>query len=369
MTNFIPPNKAPPEDEYYLMLPAFKFLKNFFGYKKTTYLINKLKIIYNLFNYIIAFFQRLYIENLLNSNYELKNNFINIKDKTNLLNLSELENSFLNKLEHDGIVIIENYISQKNIDYIFQSLNKKVEILDNANIENYDSKIYPGNNFLNYEEVKNNLSNLTFLNLHKTVPGLNQIIFQETLLKIISNYLGYMPQFNNPIFIRSFPPKKKLIIKDASNWHKDSALDSKYLQVFIYLEDVDLENGPFTFIKKSHQQTFQSFKPLYGYEINKHESQGRVNDDELFSHFSKKDQIFCTGKKGTLVIADTTGFHKGPNWELSKIKNLKERNLINITFSSGSKHLRKKKLEKLRFSSLEKISNTQKLSKILNFYD
>jgi len=248
-------------------------------------------------------------------------------------------------------------------------LCERVEILGNANIENYESKIFPGNNFLNYDEVTNNFSNVSFSNLHKIVPQLNNIIFQETLLKIISNYLGYMPQFDKPNFIRSFPPKSELIIKESSNWHKDSSLDSKYLQVFIYLQDVDLENGPFTFMKKSHQQTFQSYRPLYGYEENKHESDGRVNDDQLFSHFDKDDQIFCTGKKGTVVIADTTGFHKGPNWELGKISDLKERNLINITFNSGSKYLRKKKLEKLRFSSFEKVSSSSNLSEIINFYD
>lgn len=369
MINFILIHKSKPQDEYYLMLPLFKFLKNIFGYKKTSFLIKNLKIFYNLLNYTISFFQRLFIENFSNSNYVLKKNFKSIKKNTLILSLNEKENYFLNKLKLDGIITIENYISKEKIDNIYKLLSERVELLDYANVENYESKIFPGNNFLNYEEIKENFSNLTFSNLQKIVPQFNDTIFQETMLKIIVNYLGYLPQFDKPNFIRSFPPKNKLILKESSNWHKDSALDSKYIQVFIYLEDVELENGPFTFIKKSHQQTFQSFRPLYGYEENDHKSDGRVNNDQLFSHFKKDDQIFCAGKKGSLVIADTTGFHKGPNWELSKINDLKERNLINITFNSGSKYLRKKQLENFRFSTFEKSSNPQKLSEIINFYD
>ena len=77
------------------------------------------------------------------------------------------------------------------------------------------------------------------------------------MLKIIVNYLGYLPQFDKPSFIRSFPPKNKLILKEASNWHKDSALDSKYIQVFIYLEDVELENGPLLLLKKAISRLFK----------------------------------------------------------------------------------------------------------------
>lgn len=369
MINFIPIHKSPPQDEYYLMLPLFKFLKNILGYKKTSFLIKNLKIFYNILNYTISFFQRLFIENFSNSNYDLKKNFKSIKKNTLALNLNETENYFLNKLKLDGIVIIENYISEEKIDNIYKLISDRVQILDCANIDNYESKIFPGNNFLDYEEIKENFSNLSLSNLQKIVPEFNDNIFQDTMLKIIANYLGYLPQFDKPNFIRSFPPKNKLILKESSNWHKDSALDSKYLQVFIYLENIKLENGPFTYMKKSHQQTFQSYRPLYGYEENNYRSDGRVNNDQLFSHFHKDDQIFCTGKKGTLVIADTTGFHKGPNWELGKISNLKERNLINITFNSGSRYLRKKQLEKLSFSTLKKSSIPQKLSEIINFYD
>jgi len=81
MINFIPIHKSHPQEEYYLMLPLFKFLKNIFGYKITTFLIKKLRIVYNLLNFVISFFQRLYIEKFSNSNYDLKKNFIYIKKK------------------------------------------------------------------------------------------------------------------------------------------------------------------------------------------------------------------------------------------------------------------------------------------------
>ena len=81
--------------------------------------------------------------------------------------MNETENYFLNKLKLDGIIIIENYISKEKIDNIYKLLSERVELLDHAIVENYESKIFPGNNFLDYEEIKENCSNLVFQILKK----------------------------------------------------------------------------------------------------------------------------------------------------------------------------------------------------------
>ena len=128
-------------------------------------------------------------------------------------------------------------------------------------------------------------------------------------------------------------------LKEASNWHKDTVCEKKFLQIFVYLDDVDENSGAFFYQKKSHGNTLKSFKVLNNYEKNFLENFGRVSDESLYKIYDKKNTQKCYFKKGTVIIADTTGFHRGPVWDYKKkFENLKSRTLINFTISEFTKN-------------------------------
>ena len=91
----------------------------------------------------------------------------------------------------------------------------------------------------------------------------------------------------------------------SQNWHRD--WDDPYLiKIFIYLEDVNSDDGPFYYIKESHDRGF------LGHILRRYPITGRYVDEKTILSKFDADNIFeCTEKKGTVIFCDTSGFHKG----------------------------------------------------------
>ena len=76
----------------------------------------------------------------------------------------------------------------------------------------------------------------------------------------------------------------------------------KWLKSFIYLNDVDDNNGPHFFVPKSH-------KNLGIVKEIRSKGYSRIEDQIVEKYYPEIKKI--TGKKGTLLIEDTRGLHKG----------------------------------------------------------
>ena len=78
----------------------------------------------------------------------------------------------------------------------------------------------------------------------------------------------------------------------------------KWLKVFIYLTDVGPQDGPHSFIEGSHVQHGipQAFLDR-GYV--------RLSDEEVLEHYGETKEIQFSAPKGTIIIEDTRGLHKG----------------------------------------------------------
>jgi hypothetical protein len=78
----------------------------------------------------------------------------------------------------------------------------------------------------------------------------------------------------------------------------------KWLKVFIYLTDVGPADGPHTFVAGSHRP---GGIPLHllkkGY--------ARLTDQEVLEHYGKERIVEFCARRGTIVVEDTRGLHKG----------------------------------------------------------
>ena len=92
----------------------------------------------------------------------------------------------------------------------------------------------------------------------------------------------------------------------TQNFHRDHD-DIKLIKLFYYLTDVGPDNGPFQYIKTSHKNPWLDF-----------------------SNYTDNQLVSAEAKKGSLVLADTNGFHRG-----LKLKN-GFRILVSISYSSNS---------------------------------
>jgi hypothetical protein len=82
-------------------------------------------------------------------------------------------------------------------------------------------------------------------------------------------------------------------------WHRDYD-DLINVKVFVYLSDVGPEQGPFTFAPRTHPRGEIAIDVA-----------ARMDDDEMARFVPREDWVVCTGPVGTVVVADTCGFHKG----------------------------------------------------------
>jgi len=95
--------------------------------------------------------------------------------------------------------------------------------------------------------------------------------------------------------------------RESQLWHFDRE-DRLILKVFVYLRDVDGGSGPFTYAPRTHKKgALRSLSPDYFDENGVR----RTTDDQMAAALSRENWRVCTGKKGTVIFADTRGFHKG----------------------------------------------------------
>ena len=87
-------------------------------------------------------------------------------------------------------------------------------------------------------------------------------------------------------------------------WHRDMPEDRRILKAFVYLEDVAAGGGPFSYAIGTHREHGRPAVPTEFDGMNQ-----RV--PERASAALLALERVATGPAGTLVLADTVGFHRG----------------------------------------------------------
>lgn len=140
-------------------------------------------------------------------------------------------------------------------------------------------------------DIMNSYSNnLSLLNIAKKYIGA-EIILQSTLaakLTYEENNLG-----------------------SGQGWHRDSY--SSQFKSIIYLTNVDYTSGPFEYLKGSHKLDF-IFKEMYHKKKNRIRPLETRYTNEEVDFISRKfnlEKIQFIAPKGTIILADTRGIHRG----------------------------------------------------------
>lgn len=140
---------------------------------------------------------------------------------------------------------------------------------------------------------------------------LNNVFFNfylnEKLIFLVSSYLGYVPQLNFITVEKTIPIEKSVGSSHSQNWHRDPE-ERKTLKVFIYISDVNNDNGPFVYVKQSQP----SGKGIFSKFAPQKLPYGSYPDEKLVSAKVKEnDMVTATGKAGTVIFCDTAGLHRG----------------------------------------------------------
>ena len=184
-----------------------------------------------------------------------------------------------------GISVVEPEIVKKKINNI-ELLSQEIDNLDISEIKKDLISNYKGR-----KEYKLSLKNYIDENL------VNEILNSNFLVEIIKQYFNTDPILNYYDIWMDIPTNQEE--KLTQLYHRD--YDNKFLvKIFIYLNDVTIDHGPFCYVETSHKDPWNLYK-----------GKNRLNDVEKNYLYDSKYSKALTGKKFTLVLADTNGLHKG----------------------------------------------------------
>ncbi|HEX6127088.1 MAG TPA: phytanoyl-CoA dioxygenase family protein [Pyrinomonadaceae bacterium] len=132
-----------------------------------------------------------------------------------------------------------------------------------------------------------------------------KIGLHASLLAIARNYLRMTAQLR--YYNVWYTAASEGVSRESQLWHFDRE-DNYILKVFLYLDDVDLGTGPFTYAPGTHRMgIYRSLQPEFIMEGNVR----RTTDEQMDKVYPREKWKACTGRKGTVIFADTRGYHKG----------------------------------------------------------
>src|SRR5436190_10852590 len=127
---------------------------------------------------------------------------------------------------------------------------------------------------------------------------------QKPVLQIANCYFGMYTRLRYYNIWHTFATHTQA--RASQLWHYDRE-DFYILKMFLYLSDVDESAGPFTYAAGSHLKGRLRREPTYFLEGDVK----RSDDSQMAAVVPRERWIKGVGSKGTIIFADTRGYHKG----------------------------------------------------------
>ncbi len=206
--------------------------------------------------------------------------------------LSDTEIKYLKLLRKDGICIIEDYWTKEQCDELKISLEAEI----NLNAQNKD---FEDGSYIRFNKGKKQKDEgvVRIYHVDKKVKELTSFRFDPVIIKLASVYFG-KPMFSNFIaFQHNFLSNEGTREYHVDWWEFE-------FKAFLYLEDVTIENGPFSYIKGSHKAYFTRHTKML-----KDSNNTSFFESDLKKWIKYEKPVIA--KAGTLILADVVGFHRG----------------------------------------------------------
>jgi len=129
------------------------------------------------------------------------------------------------------------------------------------------------------------------------VESLWDVAFHDDLVVLAANYFGCLPYFGTCNLRKSFVNNLK---EDHTQIYHQDPNSPQFIKMFLYLNDVDDNGGPFCIVEGSHRNKFEGCYDKY-----------RWDTDEINSIYGEDKVKYLTANVGDLIIANTTAFHRG----------------------------------------------------------
>lgn len=203
-------------------------------------------------------------------------------------------NEELESLDKNGYLVLDEKLSTEKINQLREALKKQ------RYYSRRDKKEYTYSEIDNINKKDNaywcDQESIKRIMDEKVVA---EILANKKIINLVRGYLGSEPNLDFVHSWISFPGSIECEDASGQMYHYD--LDRvKFIKIFIYLDDTTKENGAHCFIRGSHKTIGR-----FAYKNS------RYTDAEVFSFYSKDDEIIHEASAGTIILEDTIGLHKG----------------------------------------------------------
>tara|TARA_R100000406_G_C3110244_1_gene124167 strand:- start:557 stop:1450 length:894 start_codon:yes stop_codon:yes gene_type:complete len=178
-----------------------------------------------------------------------------------------------------GYAKIENFFDLKQLDLLANEFRQKLKTGEHIKSVQDGSHLQLMQPFLNSDYVLD-------------------IALDERLVDIATTYYRCIPALGSCNLRRSSAEFTKN--NGTNSFHRDFNSPVKFIKFFVYLNDVDVDNGPFTYVEGSNKKM-----PVFW------KNQHRWQDAQIVELYGKDSIIPLTANYGDLLMATTIGFHKG----------------------------------------------------------
>lgn len=200
---------------------------------------------------------------------------------------SEVAREWISELKENGIVVVPDFLDSETCADVREQVDQIIDEHQDAcwkDAQNSDNRLF-GINFIS-EFADEFLKNPLFANTACSYMNWKSLV-------------GYTLA-NRVVFCENNSGS-------GGGWHRDSAR-YRDLKVIIYLTDVSTDNGPFQYVRQSHkiaERTRLITKYGAGFAGKRFDGDSAEVIETLDGNFE------ATGTAGTLIVADTSGIHRG----------------------------------------------------------
>jgi hypothetical protein len=136
-------------------------------------------------------------------------------------------------------------------------------------------------------------------------PAVQALAADDAMLRIAETYLRTRAGLGAVDSWWSAPYGNGPSSQVAQLFHFDFDAPPRWLKLFLYVTPVGTENGPHVYVRGSHRGRVAEGRDLIkrGYV--------RIPDTDIREAYGHDKSVEITGRRGTVFLADTRGFHKG----------------------------------------------------------
>ncbi len=204
----------------------------------------------------------------------------------------------INKLKLNFILSDEKNTISKNLEqngysyYDFSKCYHSLKLIDRVNE-------------LFIEKKNNNIGNKQFdtydiaSDLFQNNLDLLKNFFSSVVCDEIGNYIKFKPILYSVNIMHSY--KKDFILKDSAQFFHSDYEDNRSVKIFINLDEVREENGPFTFIDRKNTELVSE-----AYNYSKSYKKRRLEDSFIDAFVKKDDYKNNIGPKNFGLLVDST---------------------------------------------------------------